>query len=72
LRLKPEQLKQLVKPTLLFWGNNDPFGAPEVGKQMADIMPDADLHIIDGGHVPWLTQSKIIGPEVTTFLSRFK
>lgn len=70
MRLTAEQLARIDKPTLLFWGKDDPFGNPEVGRKMAEIMPDAELHVRDGGHAPWLTQSKRIGPTVAHFLGQ--
>jgi hypothetical protein len=33
-------------------------------------MPDAELHVVDGGHSPWLTQSGRIGPVARGFLRR--
>ena len=68
MRLTAEQLERINQPTLLFWGENDPFGSPEVGKRMVTKMPTAELHVIGGGHAPWLTQAKQIGPIAKHFL----
>lgn len=67
-RLTAEQLAAIDRPTLLVWGEDDPFGAPEVGERMVEIMPDAALQVVGGGHAPWLTQSERIGPRVSRFL----
>ncbi|MGK7371494.1 MAG: alpha/beta fold hydrolase, partial [Candidatus Halalkalibacterium sp. M3_1C_030] len=48
MRLRDEQLAQIDKPTLIFWGKDDPFGSPEVGKQMVKTMPKAELTITEG------------------------
>lgn len=69
-RLTAGQLAKIDQPTLLFWGKNDPFGLPEVGKRMATKMPAAELHVIEGGHAPWLTQAERIGPTATHFLQQ--
>ena len=68
MRLTAEQLARIDQRTLVFWGRNDPFGAPEVGQRMVEIMPTAGLQVVGGGHAPWLTQAERIGPKVTRFL----
>jgi pimeloyl-ACP methyl ester carboxylesterase len=37
---------------------------------MADAMPTAELHVVDGGHAPWMTQAERIAPVITDFLRR--
>lgn len=68
LRLTAEQLRTIKIPTLLVFGTNDPMGGPEVGRRMAEFMPNAALKVVDGGHAPWLTQSDEIGQRVSDFL----
>ena len=70
MRLTAEQLGQIIQPTSVFWGENDPFGSVEVGERMVRTMPEAELHVVGGGHAPWLTQSERIGPIATRFLRR--
>jgi pimeloyl-ACP methyl ester carboxylesterase len=67
-RLTADQLAKIHQPTLIFWGENDPFGSPDIGKAMVESMPDAELRVVDGGHTPWLTQAKRIGPIAREFL----
>jgi pimeloyl-ACP methyl ester carboxylesterase len=69
-RLTADQISKIHQPTLIFWGENDPFGSPDIGKAMVESMPDGELHIVDGGHTPWLTQAKRIGPIARKFLRR--
>lgn len=67
-RLTDEQLRKIVQPTLLVWGDDDPFGSPVVGERMAATMPAAELQVIGGGHAPWLTQARRIAPIARRFL----
>lgn len=70
LRLTAEQLAEIEQPALLFWGRDDPFGAVEMGERMAREMPAAELHVVSGGHVPWLTEAAAIAPVAIPFLER--
>lgn len=67
-RLTDEELARIDQATLLFWGEDDPFGTPDVGEHIAAKMPAAQLHVVSGGHAPWLTQAKRIGAMATQFL----
>ena len=69
LRLTAEQLARISQPTLVFWGRNDPFGPVEIGQGMVKAMPDAELHVVGGGHAPWLTEAEPIGTDTVRFLS---
>lgn len=71
MRLTEEQLERITQPTLVFWGEHDPFGPVEVGERMVNAMPDAALHVVGGGHAPWLTQSERIGPVAQRFLGQY-
>lgn len=68
--LNAEQLAAIDLPTLLVFAENDPMGGPSVGERVAAAMPDADLHIVDGGHAPWLHHAAQIAPLVESFLHR--
>lgn len=68
LRLSRDQLSAIDHPTLIFWGEKEPMGSIDVGRRMAETMPRAELHIVGGGHAPWLTQSKTIAPILKDFL----
>ena len=38
-------------PTIMIWGENDVFAPPELGRQLAAILPDVQLHMVKGaGH----------------------
>lgn len=60
-RITPDQLRQVTQPTLLVWGADDPFGAPEVGRQMATLLPAAECVVVPGGHAPWLSAPERVG-----------
>jgi pimeloyl-ACP methyl ester carboxylesterase len=70
MSLTAAQLARITQPTLLFWGRDDPFGPVSIGERIVEAMPDAELHVVDGGHSPWLTQSGRIGPVARGFLRR--
>jgi pimeloyl-ACP methyl ester carboxylesterase len=70
LRLTADQLARIGQPTLVFWGKEDTFGPPAVGERMVDALPSAELHVVDAGHAPWLTQAEHIGALATPFLRR--
>lgn len=69
MALSREQLNQTSTPTLLIFAANDPFGGEEVGRQAADALPDATLHVVDGGHAPWIHHADQIAPFINEFLS---
>lgn len=66
--LTAEQLSQLRHPVQLIWSDDDPFGKVEVGQQAAEVIPDADLHVVAGGHAPWVNAPKPVGQLATAFL----
>jgi pimeloyl-ACP methyl ester carboxylesterase len=44
-------------PVLFVWGSRDPLGSPDMGRGLADRMPDARLLVIeDAGHLPWIDE----------------
>lgn len=50
-----DELKQVGKPTLLIWGNNDTITPPFVGKEFQRLIPNSELHFIDHcGHAPMM------------------
>lgn len=72
IRLDEEQLKRVRQPTMFLWGTNDPFGSSETGRHIADILPDAEFHAIQGaGHLPWLNSLAECGHLTRNFLSHY-
>jgi 2-hydroxy-6-oxonona-2,4-dienedioate hydrolase len=70
LALTEDELASIQAPTLLVFGANDPMGAAPVGERVAHAMTDAELHIVDGGHAPWLHHAEQIVPLISAFLDR--
>jgi 2-hydroxy-6-oxonona-2,4-dienedioate hydrolase len=70
--LGADELRRVRQPVQFVWGTHDPFGPPEIGRRAADLMPDAELHVVDAGHGPWFTRSGEVGTLVSTFLSRHR
>ena len=52
-RLRPDELRRLKVPTLLIWGDHDPVGRVETARAIAGLLPEAQLKILPGGHVPY-------------------
>lgn len=70
MALTRDQLAHVNQPSLLIFSAQDPMGAAQVGERLAEALPDAQLHIVDGGHAPWVHHADQIAPLVSAFLSR--
>jgi pimeloyl-ACP methyl ester carboxylesterase len=51
-RLHPDELRRLSVPTLVIWGDHEPVGPVGVARTIARLLPEAQLEILPGGHVP--------------------
>jgi pimeloyl-ACP methyl ester carboxylesterase len=69
-QLGPDDLSCVAQAVLFVWGANDPFGGVGVGQQAVKAMPDARLHVIDGGHVPYIDSPKECAQLIREFLPR--
>lgn len=63
-------LARIDAPTLLVYARDDPMGGPAVGERVAAALPCAELHIVDGGHAPWIHHADQILPALNDFLAR--
>lgn len=70
LALTADELGSIQAPTLLVLGADDPMGAEPVGERVVDAMADAELHIVDGGHAPWLHDAEQVSRLISAFLDR--
>jgi len=52
--LSETELRQLAVPVLMIWGDQDPYGGPEIGRRACALIPDARLEVIPGRHAPFL------------------
>lgn len=65
-----EPLRDCAVPTRFVWGTEDYFWGPEVGRPVAEAMPEAELVTLDGlGHTPWLEPSEDAEREALAFLT---
>ena len=69
MALTADQLAHVEQPSLLIFGANDPMGAAPVGERLSAALDHSELHIVDGGHAPWLHHADQIGPTISTFLT---
>ncbi|MDX6676208.1 MAG: 2-hydroxy-6-oxonona-2,4-dienedioate hydrolase [Solirubrobacteraceae bacterium] len=64
------ELRQITMPVLMIWGDEDPYGGPEIGRRAAAIMPDAQLEIVPGRHAPFLDDPERCGAAIAELLRR--
>jgi poly(3-hydroxyalkanoate) depolymerase len=62
-------LPAIKQPTLVLAGDDDPLIPLTNMRVLANRIPNAQLHIINDGHLFLLTQADVIVPLVTTFLT---
>ena len=70
---KPDHTKEmsaLLRPALLLWGSKDTISPIAVGKHFLSLMPNAQLHVVEGGdHYFARDRAVEIAPLVKDFLS---
>lgn len=69
IALTGEQLTRLRHPVQLIWGDRDPFGSVDVARRSAGLLPDAELHVVAGGHAPWFNRAEEVGTLARRFLN---
>jgi 2-hydroxy-6-oxonona-2,4-dienedioate hydrolase len=71
LVLADSVLARIRAPTYFLWGENDPFGGPEIARRLVDRLPNAELELMPGaGHSPWLDDLDHVAATTHDFLSR--
>lgn len=69
VELRDEELRRIQQPTLFLWGEDDPFGGPELARHLASIMPNATLELFpNSGHLPWLDDPATFALRTRAFL----
>ena len=70
VRLTAEQLAQIPQPTLVIWGEHDPFGSVATGERMVAALPRGEFQTVPAGHAPWLRHGEEIARRIAEFLRR--
>lgn len=70
VELGEEQLRRVSRPVQFIWGVDDPFGRPSAGVSAAEVMADAEIHLIPGGHAPWFGDPEGVGALLRPFLEK--
>jgi pimeloyl-ACP methyl ester carboxylesterase len=70
VRLGEEALKRVQQPALFIWGSQDPFGSLEVAQRAQEAVPDATLHEVGVGHLPWWDDADKCAGLIRGFLSK--
>jgi len=68
INLAEEELHKVQQPTLFVWGDNDPFGGLDVAREVVKVMPEARLHTLHSGHLPFVDEPVECGNVVLDFL----
>lgn len=71
-QLRVEQLRRIRQPVLFIWGDNDPFGSLDVARQATSLVPEARLHTLAAGHLPFVDNPAECGRVIRDFLATAK
>jgi pimeloyl-ACP methyl ester carboxylesterase len=64
------ELRQLAVPVLMVWGDEDPYGGPEIGRRACAVIPNARCEVIPGRHAPFLDDAKRCGALIDDLVRR--
>jgi pimeloyl-ACP methyl ester carboxylesterase len=67
-QLRADELERIEQPLQFIWGEKDVFGDLDVAHQAARIIPNAQLHKMQTGHLPFLDQPQACGSLIREFL----
>lgn len=74
LRMHPtfdivDEIVEIERPTCFAWGTEDYFWPPAVGQSIAERMPNAEFHVLEGhGHMPWMEADEAATDVMRSFL----
>jgi pimeloyl-ACP methyl ester carboxylesterase len=68
--LSETELRQLAMPVLMIWGDEDPYGGPEIGRRACALIPDARLEVIPGRHAPFIDDPDHCGESIDDLVRR--
>jgi pimeloyl-ACP methyl ester carboxylesterase len=60
----------IAAPTLLIWGRHDPVIPARIGRKIKRAIPQAQLVILDSGHLPHTSQPEQLASHLISFLDR--
>ena len=66
--LSDAELQHIAAPVLMVWGDDDPYGGPEIGRRAAALMPNAHLEVIPARHAPFLDDPQRCGALINRLL----
>jgi pimeloyl-ACP methyl ester carboxylesterase len=66
-RIEPADLRRLVVPTLMIWGDRDPVVGVQDARKVAELIPDARLEVLPAGHVPQLGNTERVAALLEDF-----
>lgn len=52
--LTDDELRRIAAPVLLIWGADDIYGAPKIADRALQLIPNARIEVLPGGHAPFL------------------
>ncbi len=67
-QLSAGQLRRVTPEVLFLWGDTDPFGDLQVARLAANLIPNASLHEMQTGHLPFLDEPAETGRLIRQFL----
>jgi pimeloyl-ACP methyl ester carboxylesterase len=68
--LSDADLRDIAAPVLMIWGDEDPYGGPQIGRRAAALIRDARLEVIPGRHAPFLDDPERCGALIDALLRR--
>jgi pimeloyl-ACP methyl ester carboxylesterase len=68
--LTDAELAGIPVPVLMIWGDEDPYGDPEIGRWAAAQIPAAQLEVIPGRHAPFLDDPERCGFMINELVRR--
>jgi pimeloyl-ACP methyl ester carboxylesterase len=63
------ELQRIAAPILTIWGEEDPYGGPDIGRRAAQVIRDARLEVIPGRHAPFLDDPARCGALINDLLN---
>jgi pimeloyl-ACP methyl ester carboxylesterase len=66
--LSDAELERIAAPVLMIWGDEDPYGGPDIGRRAAQMLPNASLEVIPGRHAPFLDDAARCGELIEDLL----